>query len=89
MLSNTNMGRSQIQKHGWICSKTKGITAVCLPREPRTIFAVARYEYEGNVSSDDNISFAFNQLKKLIPLNAEEEDIMKNISNLLNSVYEV
>lgn len=89
MLSNTPNGRSAIQKHGWICSKTKGITAVCLPREPRTIFHVPNYKYEGNISADDNIGFAFNNLKKLIPLSQEEEDIMKNVSNLLNSVYEV
>jgi hypothetical protein len=43
MLSNTSIGRSAIQKHSWICSKTKGITAVCLPREPKVIFHVQPY----------------------------------------------
>jgi rapamycin-insensitive companion of mTOR len=60
MLSNTAIGRSSIQKHGWICSKTKGITAVCLPREPKTIFHVAPYKFEGTVGNDDKISYAFN-----------------------------
>lgn len=59
MLSNTVIGRSSIQKHGWICSKTKGITAVCLPREPRLIFHVAPYKYEGNIYGDENINIAF------------------------------
>jgi hypothetical protein len=89
MLSNTAIGRSAIQKHGWICSKTKGITAVCLPREPKTIFHVAPYKFEGNIGNDDNITYAFNQLKKLIPCDHEEEEILKNIANLLNGVYEV
>ena len=89
MLSNTQIGRQSIQKHGWICSKTKGITAVCLPREPKTIFSVAPYKFEGNISADDNFSYAFSQLKKHLALNPEQEDILKNVSNLLNQVYEV
>lgn len=89
MLSNTSIGRSAIQKHSWICSKTKGITAVCLPRDPRTLFTVAPYKYEGSVSADEKIARAFATLKSQLPLNPEEEDVIKNIGNLLNSVYEV
>lgn len=89
MLSNTAIGRQSIQKHGWICSKTKGISAVCLPREPKTIFHVAPYKFEGSVGNDDKIAYSFNQLKKLVVLDQEEEEILKNIANLLNGVYEV
>lgn len=32
---------------------------------------------------------AFNQLRKSVNLKAEEEEIVKNIGNLLNQVYEV
>ena len=35
------------------------------------------------------ISKAFNELKKNITLTPDEEEVIKNISNLLNSVYEV
>jgi len=89
MLSNTTVGRAAIQKHGWIASKTKGITSVCLPRNPQTLFSVPRYDYKGNISSDDKIMLAFQSLKKLVALNNQEQEVIKEISNLLNSVYEV
>ena len=41
------------------------------------------------MGNDDKISYAFNQLKKLVVLDHDEEDILKNIANLLNGVYEV
>jgi hypothetical protein len=62
---------------------------VCLPRDPRTLFTVAPYKYEGSVSGDERIARAFAILKSQIPLKPEEEDVIKNIGNLLNSVYEV
>lgn len=72
MLSNTPVGRAAIQKHGWIASKTKGITSVCLPRNPQTLFSVPRYDYKGNMSSDDKIMLAFQSLKRHVVLNNEE-----------------
>lgn len=62
---------------------------MCLPRDPRTLFSVASYKYEGTVSADIKIANAFAQIKSQIPLKPDEEDILKNIANLLNSVYEV
>lgn len=50
---------------------------------------MAPYKFEGSVGNDDKIAYAFNQLKKLVLLNPEEEEILKNIANLLNGVYEV
>lgn len=62
---------------------------MCLPREPRLIFHIQKQKYEGNISSSDKIHLAFTCLKKQLPLQAEEESIIKNVSNLLNSVHEV
>jgi hypothetical protein len=50
---------------------------------------VAPYKFEGNVGNDDKIAYSFNQLKKLVVLDQDEEEILKNIANLLNGVYEV
>jgi len=89
MLSNTPVGKHSIQKYNWIPSKTKGITSVCLPKNPQTLFTVENYEYKGSIADDESISEAFDNLKKSITLTADEEEVVKNISNLLNSVYEV
>lgn len=61
---------------------------MCLPRDPRKFFTVAPYKHEGSVSADEKIARAFATLKSQLPLKPEEEDVIKNIGNLLNSVYE-
>ena len=53
------------------------------------IFHVQPYQFKGNIAQDDKIALAFTALKKQLPLSAEEDEIIKNIGNLLNSVYEV
>jgi rapamycin-insensitive companion of mTOR len=89
MLSNTNNGKHAIQKYDWIASRTKGINSVCLPRDPRTLFTINEYKFEGSITTDPAVNAAFKCLNSQIPLNDEEKDIIKNICNLLNSVYEV
>jgi len=45
MLSSTPSGMKEIQKHNWFSSKTKGISNVCLPKEPSKLFNVQDYYF--------------------------------------------
>lgn len=83
------MGKHAIQKYDWIASKTKGINSVCLPRDPRTLFTITEYQFEGSITTDPVINEAFKTLHEKVPLNEDEQEVIKNICNLLNSVFEV
>lgn len=89
MLSNTSSGKHAIQKYDWIASRTKGINSVCLPRDPHTLFTINEYTFEGSITTDPKVNAAFHSLAEKVPLNDDEKEIIKNICNLLNSVYEV
>ena len=89
MLSNSVEGKWEILQYDWIASRTKSVTSVCLPKNPETLFRINEYEYQGSITDDDKISEAFEILKKKVPLNKEEQEIVKTMSNLLNSVYEM
>lgn len=89
MLSNTTEGKKEILQYDWIASRTKSVTSVCLPKNPQTLFNINSYEYEGTISDDERINAAFDALKKEVELTDGEKDVVKNVSNLLNSVYEM
>jgi len=89
MLSNTVEGKKEILQYDWIASRTKSVTSVCLPKNPQTLFNINTYEYEGTITNDAKINAAFETLKREVKLNDEEQEVIKNISNLLNSVYEM
>lgn len=89
MLSNTSEGKKEILQYEWIASRTKSVTSVCLPKNPETLFRINEYDYQGSITDSDHISEAFETLKKKVPLNKEEAEIVKMVSNLLNSVYEM
>jgi hypothetical protein len=89
MLSNTVEGKKEILQYDWIASRTKSVTSVCLPKNPQTLFNINTYEYEGTITNEAKINAAFETLKREVKLNDEEQEVIKNISNLLNSVYEM
>ena len=89
MLSNTNEGKKEILQYDWIASRTKSVTSVCLPKNPQTLFNINAYDFEGTITNDVAINTAFETLKREVPLTDEEKEVVKNISNLLNSVYEM
>ena len=89
MLSNTTEGKKEILQYDWIASRTKSVTSVCLPKNPQTLFNINTYEYEGTISEDAKVKEAFETLKRDVKLTEEEQEVIKNISNLLNSVYEL
>ena len=89
MLSNTVEGKKEILQYDWIASRTKSVTSVCLPKNPQTLFNINQYEFEGTITDDAKINQAFDTLKAELKLTDEEQEIVKNISNLLNSVYEL
>lgn len=72
MLSNANDGKRAIQKYDWIASRTKGINSVCLPRDPRTLFTINEYEFEGSITKDPKFTTAQKTLREELPLNDEE-----------------
>ena len=88
MLSNTKTGKVYIEKLNWIASTSKGMQSVCLPKEPKTLFSIGPYDFEGQISGSDEIAQAFKAVKSSITLTKEEEEVITNIGNLLNSVYE-
>ena len=88
MLSNTNVGKQAIQKFAWIASRTKGISSVCLPKNPITLFTIKEYQYEGSITTDPHVKEAFEAINSNVTLTDDEKDVIKNICNLLNSVYE-
>ena len=45
MLSNTAEGKKEILQYDWIASRTKSVTSVCLPKNPRTLFNINSYEF--------------------------------------------
>ena len=53
------------------------------------MFNINGYDFEGTITEDDRINQAFETIQKEIKLNEEEQEVVKNISNLLNSVYEL
>lgn len=89
MLSNTIEGKKEILQYDWIASRTKSVTSVCLPKNPHTLFNINAYDYEGTISDDARINAAFKAVNLEMKLNDEEQEVVKNISNLLNSVYEL
>ena len=89
MLSNTIEGKKEILQYDWIASRTKSVTSVCLPKNPQTLFNINAYDFEGTITDDERIDAAFKTLKAQIALTEEEQEVVKNISNLLNSVYEL
>jgi hypothetical protein len=89
MLSNTTEGKREILQYDWIASKTKSVTSVCLPKNPETLFSINEYEYKGSITDNEKIIEAFEVLKKSVPLIGEEQEIIKMVSNLLNSVHEM
>ena len=89
MLSNTTEGKKELLQYDWIASRTKSVTSVCLPKNPETLFNINQYEYQGSLAEEKSINTAFAALKKQVPLTEEEQEIVKNVSNLLNSVYEL
>ena len=89
MLSNTTEGKKELLQYDWIASRTKSVTSVCLPKNPETLFNINQYEYQGSLADEKAINIAFASLKKQVPLTEEELEIVKNVSNLLNSVYEL
>ena len=89
MLSNTTEGKKEILQYDWIASRTKSVTSVCLPKNPQTLFNIAASDYEGALNDDPKINAAFDTLKANVILTDDEKDVIKNISNLLNSVYEL
>ena len=89
MLSNTTEGKREILQYDWIASKTKSVTSVCLPKNPETLFSINEYEYKGSITDNEKIIEAFEVLKKSVPLIGEEQEIVKMVSNLLNSVHEM
>ena len=89
MLSNTIEGKKEILQYDWIASRTKSVTSVCLPKNPQTLFNINAYDFEGTISEDERINAAFKTLKAKVKLTDEEQEVVKNISNLLNSVYEL
>lgn len=60
-----------------------------MPRDPRTLFTINEYQFEGSITTDPKVSEAFKALGVKVPLNDDEKDVIKSICNLLNSVYEV
>jgi rapamycin-insensitive companion of mTOR len=62
MLSNTQSGKHAIVKYDWIASKTKGINSVCLPRDPRTLFTINEYTFEGSITTEPKVNAAFRAL---------------------------
>mmetsp|Transcript_28416 Transcript_28416/g.37900 ORF Transcript_28416/g.37900 Transcript_28416/m.37900 type:complete len:103 (+) Transcript_28416:2218-2526(+) len=89
MLSNTTEGKKEILQYDWVASRTKSVTSVCLPKKPQTLFNINAYDFEGTISDDAQINAAFDRLNSEVKLTEEEQEIVKNISNLLNSVYEL
>ena len=62
---------------------------MCLPKNPQTLFNINAYQYEGRISEDAKINAAFDKVKSELPLDEEGSEVVKNISNLLNQVYEL
>ena len=89
MLSNTTEGKKEILQYDWIASRTKSVTSVCLPKNPHTLFNINSYEFEGTITDDILINEAFDTLQAQIKLNDEEQEVVQNISKLLNSVTEL
>ena len=89
MLSNTTEGKKELLAYDWIASRTKSVTSVCLPKNPQALFNINAYEYQGSLTDDSAINAAFASLNRELPLTDEEQEIVKNVSNLLNSVYEL
>ena len=59
MLSNTIEGKKEILQYDWIASRTKSVTSVCLPKNPRTLFNINAYDYEGTITDDARINAVF------------------------------
>lgn len=89
MLSSTPSGMKEIQKHNWFSSKTKGISNVCLPKEPSKLFNVQDYFFQGSITGNDKVTEAQISLKRQVPLTPEENEVVKQISNLINGVTEM
>ena len=68
-----NKKRASLWALGHIGSNENGIHLI-LEQElvPQTLFSVPRYDYKGNMSSDDKIMLAFQSLKRHVVLNNEE-----------------
>jgi hypothetical protein len=52
------------------------------------LFTIKEYQFEGSITTDRNVKNAFKAINEKILLNDDEKDVIKNICNLLNSVYE-
>lgn len=77
-----------MQKHNWISSLSQGVS-VCLPRDPKVLFKVQDYTYQGDLSQRDEVWERYTKFSEALPLTKEESEITRLIGNLINGVTEL
>jgi hypothetical protein len=62
MFCNTKDGKREVRKHNWIASETRGMSTVCLPKDPKTLFNIRPYKYQANLNGSDELNRAYASL---------------------------
>lgn len=88
LISKSMIGQQEIQTFNWVSSQQQGIS-VCLPRDPSVIFQVNDYEYKGDLALREDVWDKIAKFNELLPMNKEEQEIVKLVGNLINGVTEV
>ena len=62
---------------------------MCLPKDPSVVFKVNDYKYQGDLALRNDIWDQIKKFNEIVPLNNDEQDIVKLVGNLINGVTEV
>jgi hypothetical protein len=77
-----------VQRHNWLSSLSQGIS-VCLSRDPKVLFNVQDYTYQGDLSQSDDVWESYAKFSEALPQSKEESEITRLIGNLIKNVTEL
>lgn len=60
-----------------------------MPRDPKSLFKVSEYTYSGDLSQRAEVWDSIEKFNQALPLESEEQEIIKLIGNLINGVTEL
>lgn len=89
MMCKTRAGRREVQRHNWLCSQSQIAShsdTICLPRDPRKLFNVDGSHFQGSIVLQKKVVQNMKDIKRNLPLNREEQEILDLVGMLINGV---
>lgn len=68
LICNSPDGRREVQKYNWMSSLSQGVS-VCLPKDPKVLFKVSDYVFQGDISQRNDLWERISKFNETMPLN--------------------